>query len=494
MRLKIIAGNLLALLVVGLASFFFVRSELQTALEGEVDAQIGNDGTLFDRSWRLSGRDFLDRVTERSQTQPVRDSFGGLDDDSRRRRAHEAANGVAEWFRDPTRGRGGLPEIVAIADETGRVLARNQDPNRMVGVQLGSEIASVRQVLGDGTPRHDVWNYAGENKLLEIGAAPIRNAQGGIIGVLVVGYELSNGIAASEGQILGRDVAFITNDRVYSASLQQDVSAALQGFLFSGRAAQTTAALTGTAPDQWATNLGESQWVGVTAQLPLSPGANVGYVVLANKTERMELVASTNMILYLLAVGVLLVRVYGFLVGGSFVKALEDIEEAVLAVINGKTETRIALEGGELGGLAYRINQLINVFTGVSESDDEGRVEAGGAQWRDAAFAEPGQAGAGGAGGAGGGGGAAGEPIDDPAVAAQVAAEPEEAYYARIYAEYAAAKQAIGENVGNIPQDKFAARLKGNGDNLAKKHGVRAVRFQVETRDNQVSLRPVLIR
>lgn len=179
MRLKIIAGNLVALLLVGLGSYFVVRAQLSSRLEADVDAEIANDGVLFDRSWRLSGREFLERVVAQSMTQQVRDAFGGLDDDSRRRRAHEASNAVAEWFRSSGQVREGAPDVVLVTDETGRVLARNQDPNRMVGHALGAELGAVRDVLADGVPRHDAWAYRAEDKVLEVGIAPIRNAQGG---------------------------------------------------------------------------------------------------------------------------------------------------------------------------------------------------------------------------------------------------------------------------------------------------------------------------
>ena len=53
---------------------------------------------------------------------------------------------------------------------------------------------------------------------------------------------------------------------------------------------------------------------------------------------------------------------------------------------------------------------------------------------------------------------------------------------------------ALGENVSNIPADRFHQRLTGRADALVKKHGCRMVRFQVETRSDQVVLRPVLIR
>jgi hypothetical protein len=56
-----------------------------------------------------------------------------------------------------------------------------------------------------------------------------------------------------------------------------------------------------------------------------------------------------------------------------------------------------------------------------------------------------------------------------------------------------AAKQAAGENVANISQDKFVQRLKSNEQALTKKHGCRMVRFQVDVKGSQVNLKPVII-
>ncbi len=97
-------------------------------------------------------------------------------------------------------------------------------------------------------------------------------------------------------------------------------------------------------------------------------------------------------------------------------------------------------------------------------------------------------------GGGGGGGGGTGDVIDDPNLAASLEAEPEDAYLARVYDEYVQAKTAAGEDVANIRQEVFTKRLKGQAGALAKKHGVRMVRFKVEVAGTQVSLKPVLIR
>ncbi len=505
MRLKIIAGNLIVVLLVGLISFFVVRSQVQAGVANAIAQRIANDQTLFDRSWRLGAIEFVDDVRDQAQTRDVQATFSALDPSSRRQNAFNAVGGVARWFQDPSR-RGGPPDIVAITDETGKVIARSTDINSMYGQSLLGELQTLREVLQDGIPRHDVWNKTDENKLFETGIAPIRNDQGGIVGALVVGYDLSNGLAASASKVLGRDVAFLVDGKVYSSSFGSDTDtvSALEKQLFGPLAATTKAALASSPSTSrpWAADLGDNHYLGVTAPLPSAPSADVAYVVLANETERLALAAPANVILLLTALGVLAVLIYGFSIGTSFLRPVEQIEEDVLSVINGHTDRRIDVKSAEFGGLAYRINQLINVFTGVAEEDEEGRVSQhppalarGAGGWGDQALADAGVGAPPPAptpGPQGGGGGA--DVVDNPGVAAQLAAEPEAQYYARIYREYVAAKQSIGEDVSGIPQDRFVQRLKGNETALAQKHGCRMVRFQVQTRGNQVVLRPVLVR
>ena len=482
MRLKIIAGNLIAVLLVGLGSYFYVKSELETGLKAELDGEIANDHELLARSWRLSALEFLDQARDRAATPQVRGAYGALDQNSRRTRAHEQANNIAAWFQDPARGRGGAPDIVALTDETGRVIARNQDVNRMNGTQLVSEIPTLRRAIA-GQAVHDAWIKADENKLMQVAMAPVHNEEGGVIGVLLVGYDISNGLAQRESDVLGREVAFIHGESIYSSSLQQNVAGPLQQKLFGELSASTQGALGGAASSPFSVQIGGSTYVGVVASLPETPSKQIAFVVLGNQTEKMSMASVATVILALMAVGLLFVLIYGFVIGTSFLKPITDIEEGVLTVINGRTDFRIDIESSEFGGLAYRINQLINVFTGVAETDEGGSVAPGGGGDWDGAAA-PATAGGGGGGGA----------DEDPAVAAELAAEAEDAYHERIYQEYVAAKQAAGEDVSNIPKDRFIQRLEKNAANLVKKHGCKMVRFQVQTRGSQVILRPVIIR
>jgi hypothetical protein len=495
MRLKIIAGNLAVVVLLGLAAFVFVGGQLQNNLLGRLDAKISSDRELFDRSFRLSGLEFLDHVTQRAAERQLRDVFGGLDLDSRRTRAYDACEATASWLADPARGNRGNPDIVVIVDETGKALARNGARNVMFGKLLTPQLPSLAVALRDGKPMHDVWLEDQEHKLLETAIAPIRSDAGTTLGALVVGYDLSNGLAKREGAMLDRDIAFLNDGNVYSSSLDSGAARDLRGFLFGPDAASTNGVLGGqsSVSRTWRATLGGQEYSGITARLPLTPSHPVAYAVLGNRTAQLELVSVVNVILILTVLGAILVVLYGFVIGNTIMRPIEEIEEGVLAVINGRTDLRLETKSAELGGLAFRINQLLNVFTGTEEQteDEQGRVSlapSAGA-WKDAAFTDA-EAG----GGAKGGAANPDEPIDDPALAQKLGAEDEAAYSQRVYREYVAAKQALGENVSNIPQDRFMQRLSGRAAALAQKHGCRLVRFHVETRGDQVLLRPVLIK
>jgi len=361
----------------------------------------------------------------------------------------------------------------------------------MFNVDLGAQIPAIAGAL-QGNAAVAVWESSQDNKALQVAVAPIRSDEGRVLGAVVVGYDLSNGLAAGEAEILGREVAFVWADRVYSSSLDGAGPQALGSHLFGAAQASTTAArdqATCSAP--FTVMLGEEEHIGVTGPLP-SSSAHVAMVVLGNRTAQISKASPVTFILILTAVGALIVAAYGFFMGSSILAPVARIEEGILQVINGRTDTRLDIQSADFGGLAYRINQLLNMATNTEEMDESGSVAASGGKggWSDqsreastvgteipASAAAP-----------------AAEEEADPAVAAQLAAEPEDAYYARVHAEYVAAKQAVGENVSNIAQDKFVQRLKANEQSLQKKHACRMVRFQVQTRGTQVNLKPVIIR
>lgn len=499
MRLKIIAGNLAVVILLGVASYVMISGQLRSELGGRLDSGLSNQKTLLERSYKLSAEEFKELVSERASMDQLRAVFSGLDETSRRTRAYEAAEATQAWLADPARGGRGAPDIVVITDETGRALARNGARNVMFGKNLLPNIPALSRALKSGRAEHDVWLEKQENKVLQTAVAPITGTTGNTLGALIVGYDLSNGVAQREGQLLGREVAFVANGRLYSSSLPGAAARALGAALFEQLKPETESVLEGraSASPLWNVSIDGEAYTGVTARLPMSPSLPVAFVVMGNRTEAAAPADAANVALILMLLAVVMVSGYGFVVGTSIVRPIEEIEEGVLAIINGRTDLRLETDSPELGGLAYRINQLLNVFTGTEEDSgdgddmpvqsrastwDAGELAEGGAS-RPAAAATPRPASPSGE-----------DVVDDPEVAAVLAAEAEADYGARLYQEYVQAKEALGENVSNIPQERFMQRVNGRADALAKKHGCRAVRFQVHTRDSQVVLRPVLIR
>ncbi|MGB8330026.1 MAG: MXAN_5187 C-terminal domain-containing protein [Polyangiales bacterium] len=481
MRLKLIAGNLVIVLLLGLASYFVVRTQLRAELSRQLEERIGDDSEIFARSWRADGARLAEGVSNRAASSSVRNVFAASGEASRRGRAFEAAQEVSKWFQDPARGRRERPHIVAIIDETGRVIARDTDRNRMFGEPLLPQMPVLRGVLHLGAPRYGVWQQ--DDKLLQVGVAPVRNNQGGVVGALLVGYDLSNGFAQQEAALIGHDLLFITADRIYSTSTSVEVRDALQSALYSPPLDNgTKAALQGKPTLPWVAKLAGEQYVGMTAALPMARGVQAGYVVLADQGKRTALAGVANTILWLMLLGLIAVGIYGFIIANQMMEPIEQMEDDILAVINGRGDVRLEVETPELGGLSYRVNQLINLFTGVAEEDDEGRAVTSSGGWEalSASGPDPGSR-------------SSSVQRDDPSAAA-LAALPESQYYAQLYREYLAAKRAVGEDVSNIPEERFIERIKGNAAHLVKKHGAQMVRFEVETIDGQVNLKPVVIQ
>ncbi len=485
MRLKLIAGNLVIVLLVGLGSYLVVHTQLRVELSRRLEDSIGDDSELFARSWRADGARLAEGVGNRANSNSVRNVFSALGEANRRRRAFEAAQEVSKWFQDPARGRGERPHIVAVIDETGRVIARDTDRNRMFGEPLLNRVPVLRRVLDRGASRYGVWKF--EDKLLQVGVSAVRNDQGSVVGALLVGYDLSNGFAQQEARLVGHDLLFVTSDGIYSTSTSVDVRDALQDALYAPPLDNgTIAALQGKPTQPWTATLAGDQYVGVTAALPMARGVEAAYVVLADHAKHTALAGVADMILWLTLLGVLGVAIYGYIIANSLMDPIEQMEDDILAVINGRGDVRLDVDTPELGGLSYRVNQLINFFTGVAEEDEEGRAVTSSGGWESVSISSPG-------GSTRSSSAAPGAAEAEDPEAAALAAIPEGEYYARLYREYVAAKQSAGEDVSSIPEARFIERIKGNAEHLTKKHGAQMVRFKVEVIGSQVNLKPVVI-
>ena len=181
-------------------------------------------------------------------------------------------------------------------------------------------------------------------------------------------------------------------------------------------------------------------------------------------------------ILGAVAMGLVLVIVGGWLLGNYITRPINMLEEGLLAILNGQSDKRFELEHAELGGLAFRIDQLLNQIMGVEEdtTDSEGRPSRApsAAHFNDALSVDDKKGADGGL---------------DPEAVRRLAGEAPPQYYGRIYREYIAAKRALGEQTDHITEQAFVTRIQGMEQEASQKAG-RAVRYQVQSRGREVVL------
>jgi hypothetical protein len=185
-------------------------------------------------------------------------------------------------------------------------------------------------------------------------------------------------------------------------------------------------------------------------------------------------------IFYVMILGVFLVIIGGWMLGNYITRPINMLEEGLLAILNGQQEKRFELDHPELGGLAFRIDQLLNQLMGIEEdtTDEHGRPSKApsAADFREAMSVDRSTTGA-----------VADAQQVDPVAAQALAAEPAAPYYARIYREYINAKKALGEQTDHITEQAFATRIQGMERDAAQKYG-RPVRYQVHARNKEVVL------
>ncbi len=363
MRLKIIVGNVIVLLLLCIGVFVVVRTGLDDDREERLDASAELAGPLMERSFGFSALELVEAVRDRSETASVRGVFTAIDPERRRARGLSAANDVIRWFHDPARGRDGQPEVVIITDRAGAVLARDSSVNLVPEANLLSALPTLREVLESGGARHDLWDREESGLLLEVGMAPIRAADGSILGALVVGYDLSNGVAEAHSAILGHDVAFTTERGVYSSSLEGSELSELDTVLQSGGSGEG-----------FQGSLSSREVRGVLGSLPMSSASTLGFVIIIDAASAGAEAGILSSLPILGALGILAMVVLGFVIAAGFLRPIEEIEETLLLAMNGEGEARVDVQSPELGGLSYRVNQLIDELadaTGEAHSNED---------------------------------------------------------------------------------------------------------------------------
>jgi hypothetical protein len=381
MRSKIIAVNAGIVTVIAILTYVL----LQTSLK-EVVANPGERKKEVAQALRAASSQLaldalrLERWLEHASTNESTRNVLALGTPEAR---SEAATAEANRLRDAAVSEPMFakmaPSLVVFVDAQGVAIGRNGSA-LMRGEQIGKEYASLTEAIKTGTTGSAIWINKQRQEQMLASFAPLRSESGAIVGALVVGTPLSDERLRrtsdlTSGQTLmfalvdDKNMSVIadsaaTSDEL-SAAADPSVVAAAQRAMTSGSVTSADAALQdrlygATAVDGY----GKTDAV-LIAALPSSLVGSVSGLLWP--------------VLAIAALGLVLVVAGGVLLGNYISAPISELEDGLLAIINGQSDLRFQLEHPELGGLVFRINSLLNAMMGVAEdtTDDDGRPSQG---------------------------------------------------------------------------------------------------------------------
>jgi hypothetical protein len=482
MRNKIIAVNAVIVLIVGFLSWAIMRSTLTTAADDEAALSSEAKHAALGASAKLQ----LDALRGELWLSTRASEPATLDAISKGTVSAQQEAATARCDAVATAARGAFesaPSLVVLVDATGKTLGRNGS-TLMRGDNLAVPYPGLKEALASGHSGSDIWVNKDRNDQYLASYAPFHNAQGAVAGALVLGTTLNDELSrvsdATTGRPLvliegvGPDTRIVAHSTASSPVLESSVEAAkdiVQNALESGHVTSARAGdtLIATAP---LGGLGSGHHAALAGSSPASLFENARGLA--------------NPILGVMALGLVLVVVGGWLLGNYISQPIGMLEEGLLQILNGQSDKRFELDHPELGGLAFRIDQLLNQLMGVEEdtSDEEGRVSHVPSQknFSDAMAVDDRRSGA-------------SLPDTeglDPAVATRLAAEPAADYYARIYREYITAKKGLGEATDQITEATFVSKIQDMEREASGRLG-RPVRFQVAATGREVKLLEIQI-
>ena len=477
MRIKIIAVNALIVAMVGLLSFLFVRAALGTATsKDQLSSEAQNTVNGAAGRLQLDGLR-AERWLAAAANEPATvDALTKATVSARGDAATKRCDDLVSRMKNAPLFERNVPTFVALVDSFGRTVGRNNS-NLNRGEDLAATYAGLKASLASGQSGSDVW-YEHDRYLASY--VVVRDDQGKVIGALIIGRPLNDTLA-----------------RVGEATTKAPLVLAVpkgQAFDVVGHSAQEVPALDEgieKAAGEMLKNALSHQQSDVVrdgdllisaSPLPAFEDGRRALLVAASPASLIQDPTGLAMtpIFGALAIGIVLVVVAGWLLGNYITRPINMLEEGLLAILNGQTDKRFELDHAELGGLAFRIDQLLNQLMGIEEdtTDEQGRPSKApsAADFREAMSVDRSTQGAVGE----------GQQVD-PAQAQQLAAEPAAQYYARIYREYINAKRALGEQTDHITEQAFATRIQGMERDASQKYG-RPVRYQVHARNKEVVL------
>jgi hypothetical protein len=488
-RVKVALGAAVAVAVVTVVVFLQITSKADENVTKRVEGEVTHAQQQILRSSRLEAVDLTALAAGFAREEEVVAALSKGSEQDRRSAAYVAI----ETRRGRLEKDAHVVGIIGATDVSGKLIVRDRDQSFSWrnGEDLTKDYPSLAGAI-QGAPNKDVWDIDGV--MYRVGAAAVRDSSGKVIGALFVGDVQSARDAQAEAERSGVEVAFFFTSkgkmkigassfkRSEGGSSESAEERALAAQLFEGDRLAAPAIDKHEATGVFRVKINGEEWAAAAAPI-LGNAANSpsksGFVTLTSVAQARAMVMPVGVLVLVLGlVGLLAAVGAAVMTARRFLTPLDKIEGGVTEVINGNRDYVFESPSEDFEGLANGLNVMLARLLGRPEPGEED--EEGGGGGADDVFVDDAAA-------AGGAQVASGEE------AAALAAEPADAYYQRVWREYAAARQQTGEGMEGLDAETFLAKLKQNEAALSKKYGARMVRFKVVVKGNQTTLKPVPI-
>lgn len=381
MRSKIIAVNAGIVTVIAILTYVLLQTSLKEVVQNPAQRKKEVAQALRAASAQLALDALrLERWLEHSASgESTRNVLGLGTAEARSEAATAEANRLRDAAVDQAVFARMAPSLVLFVDAQGVAVGRNGSA-LMRGEQVAKEYPSLAECLKTGMTGSAVWINKQRQEQMLASFAPIHNETGAVVGALVVGTPLSDerltrtsdltsGHTLMFGLVGDKNLSIIAD----SAATAEEISAANDAAVVA--AARQATSSGGVAAADSAL---QDRLYGV---VPVDGYGKTDAVLVASLPS--SLVGSLNSLLWpVLAIGglgLVLVVAGGVLLGNYISAPISELEDGLLAIINGQSDLRFQLEHPELGGLVFRINSLLNAMAGVAEdtTDDQGRPSQG---------------------------------------------------------------------------------------------------------------------
>ena len=466
MRNTIIGVFAVVVLIVSILSLALFRAtlgdvsnkgEAQRAVTAAV-AQLQVEGLRIER-WLVVQANIAD----------IREPFKAGSAKARSESATTACNSIEQRSKNDATFASIRPTLIVLFDAKGIVLGRNGS-NLMRGAKLGDRHPELLKTIQAGNTGSSVWVDKQHNEQMLASYAPIRDA-GEIIGGVAVGTAFNDERLNSTSEATSQIALFAAamgSDGIELVAKSSEVTAEMLAGLSSAEQAFDTDSVTAMG------GLAETL-DGASKSLAGYGNGKQAVIVAATEAHNANSLASLIWAaLGVLALGLFMVAVGAHLIDQYISQPISDLEDGLLAVINGETGLRFELEHKVLGGLVFRVNSLLNQLLGVQEddTDEQGRPSMSPSSSSFTAALNVDER-------------MVSLSLEDVEDGASLRDEAPEDYYKRIFDEYVAAKSEVGDPVDHLKFAHFSRRIKGLEQQLTSKHG-KAFRYMIEAKGKDV--------